>query len=108
MIEACTSCDAYFILLTLVLRQRLKDVGKGFPYRPIWAALYSLQCMVEEGDVHMFDHAIQLTSVITDSATDLIAIKDFAKIVTGLKIMVRTKLINFFRNTCRKSLVSSF
>ena len=77
-----------FSLCFLVLRQRLKEAGQGYTYRPIWAAVYSLHCMLEEGDVHMFDHAIQLTSVITDAAPDLIAIKEFAKIVTGLKIMV--------------------
>ena len=76
-----------------MLRNRLKEAGQGYTYRPIWAALYSLECMVEEGDVYMFDHAIQLTSVITDGALDLIPIKDFAKIVTGLKILVRDNFL---------------
>ena len=78
-----------------MLRKRLKEAGQGYTHRPIWAALYSLQCIVEEEDVYMFDHAIQLTSVITDGALNLIPIKDFAKIVTGLKIMVMEVFFSF-------------
>ncbi len=55
----------------------------------MWAALYTLQCIVSEGDVDMFDTAIQLSTIITDNAAGIITIKDFAKIVTGLKIVVR-------------------
>ena len=72
-----------------VLRSRLIAAGQGYSYRPIRAELYSLQHIVDKGDVYMFDHAIQLTAAITDGASDLISVKDFAKIVTGLKIMVK-------------------
>ena len=66
--------------------------GHGFTFRSMWAALYTLQCIVEERDVDMFGTAIELSSIILDNASGLISIKDYAKIVTGLKIMVNKNL----------------